>query len=64
MQNIKYGKVDSTDEEAMTATKVAEIHDQIQNFPDAYDTKVGERGMKLLQTFFIERFFNINFRSS
>ena len=48
LHNIKYGKVGATDEEAMNATKTAEIHEQIvQNFPDSYDTKVGERGMKL-----------------
>lgn len=45
--NIRYGRVTATDEEVKDAARNADIHDKIVTFPDQYDTKVGERGLKL-----------------
>jgi ATP-binding cassette subfamily B (MDR/TAP) protein 7 len=45
--NIQYGKLDATWEQVVDAAKKAKIHDTIMSFPDGYDTKVGERGLKL-----------------
>jgi ATP-binding cassette, subfamily B, putative efflux pump len=45
--NILLGKPDASDEEVMAAAKAANAHDFIMNLPDAYETKVGERGVKL-----------------
>ena len=45
--NIKYAKPEASLEEVKTASKLAEIHDQIMQFTDGYDTVVGERGLKL-----------------
>ncbi|RXG60699.1 ATP-binding cassette sub-family B member 6, mitochondrial [Armadillidium vulgare] len=47
LYNIKYGKVTASDEEAMGAAQNAEIHESIIDFPDQYETMVGERGLKL-----------------
>ena len=46
-ENIAYGKVSSTDEEVIAAAKAANAHDFITEFPDGYDTLVGERGVTL-----------------
>lgn len=46
-ENIAYGKINATDEEIKLAAKRAEIHDDIMNMPNGYDTVVGERGIKL-----------------
>jgi len=45
--NIKYGRLDATHEEFESAAKRAQIHDIIQEFPDKYKTKVGERGLMI-----------------
>ena len=45
--NIRYGRLDATDEEIIVAAKAAEIHDDIMKMPDGYDTLVGERGITL-----------------
>lgn len=45
--NIRYGRVTASDDEVEDAAKAADIHGQILSFPDAYDTIVGERGLKL-----------------
>jgi ATP-binding cassette subfamily B (MDR/TAP) protein 7 len=45
--NIRYGRLDATDEEVRQAARHAAIHDQIEGFPEGYDTLVGERGLKL-----------------
>jgi len=47
MENIRYGRVDATDEEVIEAAKRAEIHNDIINMPDGYQTYVGERGVML-----------------
>ena len=46
-ENIRYGRPDATDEEVMAAAVRAEIHDEIMELPDGYDTYVGERGVML-----------------
>jgi ATP-binding cassette, subfamily B, bacterial len=45
--NIRYGKLDATDEELVAAAEAANAHDFISRLPDGYDTTVGERGAQL-----------------
>jgi len=45
--NIRYGNLDATFEEVVDAAKKAHIHETILDFPDGYDSVVGERGLKL-----------------
>jgi ATP-binding cassette subfamily B protein len=45
--NIRYGRPDATDEEVMAAAKAAQAHDFISQFPDGYDTVLGQRGVNL-----------------
>ena len=45
--NIRYGKPEATDEEIIEAAKKAEIHSDIMDMPDGYDSFVGERGVML-----------------
>ena len=47
MYNIRYARQDATDEEVYAACRAASIHDKIMGFPDGYETKVGERGLRL-----------------
>jgi len=47
MENIRYGRIDATDEEVVEAAKRAHIHEEIMQFSDGYDTQVGERGIML-----------------
>ena len=47
LENIRYGRLDATDEEVVQAAIRAHIHDEIMQFPDQYQTEVGERGVKL-----------------
>ena len=47
MYNLKYARQSATDEEVYEACKAASIHDKIMGFPDGYETKVGERGLRL-----------------
>ncbi|EGP88884.1 unnamed protein product [Zymoseptoria tritici ST99CH_1A5] len=47
MENIKYARLDATDEEVHDACRAAAIHDKIMTFPDKYKALVGERGVKL-----------------
>ncbi|WP_156807407.1 ABC transporter ATP-binding protein [Effusibacillus pohliae] len=46
-ENLRYGRLDATDEEIVRAAKAAHIHDLIESLPNGYDTIVGERGYKL-----------------
>ncbi|MFA6815975.1 MAG: ABC transporter ATP-binding protein [Lentisphaeria bacterium] len=46
-ENILYGKPDASDDEVIAAAKRANIHDDIMEFTDGYDTTVGERGVRL-----------------
>ncbi len=45
--NIRYGDPQATDEWMIAAAQQAQIHDEILNFPQQYDTLVGERGITL-----------------
>jgi len=47
MENIKYGKSDATDKEAINAARAAHAHEFIKDLPYGYNTYVGERGIKL-----------------
>ena len=46
-ENIRYGRLDATDEEIVAAAKRANIHDYIMSLPRGYDTPIGERGIRL-----------------
>ena len=46
-ENIRYGKLDASDEEVFLAAKRAKIDLDIKNMPNGYDTVIGERGVKL-----------------
>ncbi len=46
-ENIEYGKHGATDEEIVDAAKKANAHEFIMNFPEKYNTVVGERGVAL-----------------
>lgn len=46
-ENIKYGKLNATDEEVMKAAKLANAHDFIMNMPDGYDTFLADGGSHL-----------------
>ncbi|MDC0069662.1 ABC transporter ATP-binding protein/permease, partial [Gammaproteobacteria bacterium] len=45
--NIRYGNPQATDDEVANAAKLASIHDFIIDLPNGYETRVGERGLKL-----------------
>ncbi|MDD3832923.1 MAG: ABC transporter ATP-binding protein [Oscillospiraceae bacterium] len=47
MENIRYGRIDATEQEIIQAAKRAEIHNDIIHMPDGYQTYVGERGVML-----------------
>lgn len=47
LENVRYARLDASDEEVVAACKDAAIHDQIMGFPMAYNTRIGERGIKL-----------------
>jgi len=46
-ENVRYGKLEATDEEIAAACKAAYADEFIQDLPDQYDTELGERGVKL-----------------
>ncbi|XP_033762523.1 ATP-dependent translocase ABCB1-like [Pecten maximus] len=46
-ENIRYGRVEVTMEEIVTAAREANAHDFISQFPDGYETLVGERGAQM-----------------
>lgn len=45
--NIRYGKLDATEEEIIAAAKKANAHDFIMSLPHGYATDIGQRGVKL-----------------
>jgi len=46
-ENIQYGNLDATDADITTAAKAANCHDFITALPEGYESRVGERGVKL-----------------
>ncbi len=46
-ENIRYGRLNATEEEIVQAAKDANAHDFIMALPEGYDTKIGERGLNL-----------------
>jgi ATP-binding cassette subfamily B multidrug efflux pump len=49
MENIRYGRLDATDEECIEATKLANANDFITRLPQGYMTLISERGSNLSQ---------------
>ena len=49
MENIRYGRLDATDEECIEAAKMADADHFIRQLPDGYQTKLSERGSNLSQ---------------
>ena len=49
MDNIRYGKLDATDDECIHAAKLANAHDFITRLPDGYDTMLTGNGARLSQ---------------
>ena len=47
MENIRYGRLDATDEEVIEAAKAANADAFIRELPQGYDTPIGERGLNL-----------------
>lgn len=47
--NIRYGRLDATDDEIMAAAQAANAHEFISRLPQGYQTRVGERGSLLSQ---------------
>lgn len=45
--NIRYGRLDATDEEVAAAARRAEAHDFLSELPNGYDEELGERGVRL-----------------
>ena len=47
LHNIRYGNLEASDEEVREAARKAHVHDAIMRLPEAYATKVGERGLMI-----------------
>jgi len=47
IENIRYGRIDTTDEEVVEISKKAYCHNFITQLPNGYNSLVGERGIKL-----------------
>jgi ABC-type multidrug transport system fused ATPase/permease subunit len=45
--NIRYGRLDATDDEVFAAARAANAHDFVEGLPEGYETVVGERGARL-----------------
>jgi subfamily B ATP-binding cassette protein MsbA len=45
-ENLRYGRLDATDQEIEEAARAANIHHVIEALPEGYDTKIGEEGIK------------------
>ena len=48
-ENIRYGKLDATDEECINAAKLANAHDFIERLPQGYNTELTGNGASLSQ---------------
>jgi ATP-binding cassette subfamily B protein len=47
MDNIRYGRLDATDDDVMQAASAARVNEFADRLPDRYDTYLGERGVRL-----------------
>lgn len=47
LYNIRYGRPEANLEEVLDAARAASLHDFIESLPEKYETRVGERGLKL-----------------
>ena len=47
MENIRYGRLEATDDEVMAAARAAHAHEFIERLPQGYRTDLGERGVRL-----------------
>jgi len=47
MDNVRYGRLDATDDEVLAAANAAGLDEMIERLPDGLDTVVGERGYRL-----------------
>jgi len=45
--NLRYGRLDATDEEILAAARKAKVHEAVSRLPDGYKTTVGERGLMI-----------------
>ncbi|MFT4174500.1 MAG: ABC transporter ATP-binding protein/permease [Rhodocyclaceae bacterium] len=45
--NIRYGRPDADEHEVLAAARAAQLHEFVAQLPDGYETRVGERGLKL-----------------
>ena len=46
-ENLRYGRIGASDADIVAAATAANLHHVIEAFPDGYDTKIGEEGVKL-----------------
>ncbi len=46
-ENLRYGRLDATDDEVREAARAANLDQVIEALPDGYETRIGEEGMKL-----------------
>lgn len=47
MHNIRYGRLDATDDEVREAARTANVHATVERLPAGYATTVGERGLMI-----------------
>jgi ATP-binding cassette subfamily B protein len=47
MENIRYGRLDATDDEVIAAAQTAHAHGFVSALPEGYDSFLGERGVRL-----------------
>jgi ATP-binding cassette subfamily B protein len=47
LENIRYGRADATEDEALAAARAAHVDEFVRQMPDGYATFVGERGLRL-----------------
>ena len=47
MHNVRYGRLEASDEEVMEAAVKANVHETVMRLPDGYKTQVGERGLMI-----------------